>query len=183
MLTGGGLEQFSETHWKSLRYFNLYRVAVAALLFFSTLLYPSVFPVLTPRQGLQHLLLTGAYLLSTVLTVILAYRHHQHASMQLTAIVMVDVLVMTVLIHVGGGLGSGLGSMLLVTLAAAGLVGQGRLVLFYAAMATLAVLFEQSYRALQNVQNDFDGAGFFHAGSSVPGFLRWLCRLACWPGG
>ncbi len=59
MLTVGGLERFSEMHWKSLRYFNLYRVAVAALLFFSTLLYPSVFPVLTPRQGLQHLLLTG----------------------------------------------------------------------------------------------------------------------------
>jgi two-component system sensor histidine kinase PilS (NtrC family) len=58
--------------------------------------------------------------------------------------------------------------MLLVTLAGAGLVGQGRLVLFYAAMATLAVLFEQSYRALQN---DFDAAGFFHAGVFSAGFF------------
>ena len=31
--------------------------------------------------------------------------------------------------------------------AGAGLVGQGRLVLFYAAVATLSVLLEQSYRA------------------------------------
>jgi two-component system sensor histidine kinase PilS (NtrC family) len=97
--------------------------------------------------------------------------------MQLTGSVLVDVLVMTLLIHVGGGLGSGLGSMLLVTLAGAGLVGQGRLVLFYAAMATLSILFEQSYRALQN---DFDVAGFFTPGCSVPGSSRSRCRLACW---
>ena len=43
-----------------------------------------------------------------------------------------------------------------------------RQVLFYAAMATLAVLFEQSYRALQN---DFDAAGFFQAGIFCAGFF------------
>lgn len=154
-------ECFSETHWRSLRYFNLYRLAVATLLFFSALFHPSAFPVFGLQQGLQQLLIAGAYLIGTGVGAAVAYRHRQHASMQLTASVMVDVLVMTMLIHVGGGLGSGLGSMLLVTLAGAGLVGEGRLVLFYAAMATLAVLLEQTYRA---IHNDFDAAGFFHAG-------------------
>ena len=170
MLTSAGLgaEQFSEMHWKSLRYFNLYRFVVAALLFFSALLYPSAFTILSPNQGLQHLALASVYLVATALAVIIAYRHRQHATMQLTASVLVDVLVMTMLIHVGGGLGSGLGSMLLVTLAGAGLVGQGRLVLFYAAMATLPVLFEHSYRAFQD---DFDAAGFFHAGLFSAGFF------------
>jgi two-component system sensor histidine kinase PilS (NtrC family) len=78
------------------------------------------------------------------------------------------VLVMTVLIHVGGGLDSGLGSLLLVTLAGAGLVGQGRLVLFYAAMATLCGAVRAVRRA---VQNDFDAAGFFHAGVFSSGFF------------
>ncbi|WP_374683203.1 nitrogen regulation protein NR(II) [Accumulibacter sp.] len=163
-----GVEHFSETHWKSLRYFNLYRFVVASLLFTSALLYPSAFPFLSPNQSLQHLGLASAYLLTTALAVIVAYRHRQHATMQLTTSVLVDVLVMTLLIHVGGGLGSGLGSMLLVTLAGAGLVGQGRLVLFYAAMATLAVLFEHSYRALQDA---VDVAGFFHAGLFSAGFF------------
>ena len=157
-----GLEGFSETHWKSLRYFNLYRCAVAALLLFALLLYPSAFPVLGPQQGLQPpRLLAALYLLSAAAAVLVAYRHRRHASMQLTVSVLVDVLVITLLIHFGGGLGSGLGSMLLVTLAGAGLVGQGRLVLFYAALATLAILSEQSYRALQN---DFAAVGFFNAG-------------------
>ncbi|WP_291992220.1 ATP-binding protein [Candidatus Accumulibacter sp. ACC003] len=163
MLTGAepAEEQFSETHWKSLRYFNLYRLVVAVLLFFSALLYPSVFLISGPDHGLRHLALAGVYLIGTAAAVLLAYRHRQHATMQLTASVVVDVLVMTLLIHLGGGLGSGLGSMLLVTLAGAGLVGQGRLVLFYAAMATLAVLFEHSYRALAT---DVDAASFFQAG-------------------
>ncbi|MBK7673754.1 MAG: PAS domain-containing protein [Candidatus Accumulibacter sp.] len=158
----------SETHWKSLRYFSLYRCALATLLFFAALLYPSAFPGSIPHQGLPHLTLTGLYLASTVLAVVLAYRHRQRYSMQLTASVLVDVVVMTLLIHVGGGLGSGFGSMLLVTLAGAGLVGEGRLVLFYAAMTTLSILFEQSYRALQH---EFDAAGFFHAGLFCAGFF------------
>jgi len=158
---GRGQESFSETRWKSLRYFNLYRLAVAALLFFSALFYPAAFPVLTPHQGPLHLVLAGGYLLSTILSAVVAYAWRQHASTQITVSVFADVLVMTLLIHVGGGLGSGFGSLLLVTLAGAGLVGQGRLVIFYAALATLAVLFEQSYRGLQN---DLDAAAFFHAG-------------------
>lgn len=168
-------ERFSETHWRSLRYFNLYRLAVATLLFLPALLHPSA-SIFGLQQGPQRLLIAGAYLVGTAVAVAVAYRHRQHSSTQLTASVMVDVLVMTMLIHVGGGLGSGLESMLLVTLAGAGLVGEGRLVLFYAAMATLAVLLEQSYRA---AQNDFDAAGFFHAGVFSAGFfaVAILARL------
>jgi two-component system sensor histidine kinase PilS (NtrC family) len=161
-------EQFSESRWTSLRYFSLYRFAVSAILFVSALLYPSAFTLLTPYQGLQHLLLAAAYLLATAFAVILAYRHRGHSSLQLTASVLTDIAVMTLLIHIGGGLGSGLGSMLLVTLAGAGLVGEGRLVLFYAAMASLAVLIEQSFRALLG---DLDTAAFFHAGVFSAGFF------------
>ncbi len=155
-------EPFSQSHWISLRYFSLYRSAVGGLLFFTSLLYPSAFPVVGPYQSGRYLVLVaGAYLLTTLLAVVLAFRYQRYANRQVTASVVADVLVVTLLIHAGGGLGSGLGSMLLVTLAGAGLVGQGRLVLLYAAMATIAVLFEQTVRALQN---DLDAVGFFKAG-------------------
>jgi two-component system sensor histidine kinase PilS (NtrC family) len=57
--------------------------------------------------------------------------------------------------------------MLLVTLAGAGLVSQGRLALFYAAVATVAVLGEESLRFLRNASEavDFFQAGLFCAGS------------------
>ncbi|MBL8398363.1 MAG: HAMP domain-containing histidine kinase [Candidatus Accumulibacter sp.] len=153
----GGL---SESHWRSLHFFNLYRVALAALLLFSALLFPGSFPFLAEHESLRHGLPTG-YLLATLLALFVGY-HHRHYSVQLTSSVMLDVLVLTLLIHLGGGLSSGLGTILLATLAAAGLVGQGRLVLFYAALATLAVLLEQSYAAF--LKNHFDPTAFFQAG-------------------
>ena len=163
-----GNERFSETHWKSLRYFGLYRLVVAAILFFSALWYPSAFPVLSAHAILSPVPLVCAYLVATALAAVVAYVHRGHSSVQLTASVVVDIVFITLLIHLGGGLGSGLGSLLLVTLAGAGLVGQGNLVLFYAAIAALSVLFEHSFRA---IQSDFDAAGFFHAGVFSTGFF------------
>ncbi|MBI4742425.1 MAG: PAS domain-containing protein [Betaproteobacteria bacterium] len=152
---------YSEAHWRSLRYFNLYRLLISVLLFASALLHPSIFSVLSPDIGHFHLAVTSLYLLATVFALIGTYRYRQRFNLQLSLQVIIDILVMTVLMHTGGGLRSGFGTMLLVTLAGAGLVGQGRLVSFYAASATLAVLFEQSYRTLFF---DFDAAGFFQAG-------------------
>jgi len=58
--------------------------------------------------------------------------------------------------------------MLLVVLAAAGLVGQGRLSLFFAALATLAVLLEQAYRVLEFGANLED---FMRSGITSIGFF------------
>lgn len=66
----------------------------------------------------------------------------------LTLEVAADILAITLLGYAGGEGQNSLSYLLLVVLAAAGLVGQGRLVLFYAAMASLAVLLEQAYRTL-----------------------------------
>jgi two-component system sensor histidine kinase PilS (NtrC family) len=158
----------TETHWKSLRYFNLYRFLVAGLLFLSSFLQPTPYAILSPDRGLLHFAITSFYLLQTTLALVAMHRFSRRFNMQLSVNVLIDVLVITVLIHTGGGLRSGLGVMLLVTLAGSGLVGQGRLVLFYAALATLAVLFEQSYQALAS---DFDAAGFFQAGVFSAGFF------------
>ena len=162
----GDGERFSETHWKSLRYFVVYRCCIATLLFASALLHPSAFSILTPQSGYFHLTVTGLYLLATIVSLLGLQSYRRCFNVQLTLHVLVDVLVLTLLMYAGGGLRSGLGALLLVTLAGAGVVGQGRLVLFFAAMATLSVLFEQSYRAMSvNVEMvDFFQAGLFCAG-------------------
>ena len=167
---------YSETHWKSLRYFNLYRFLIAGLLFVSSLLHPSPYSIISTDQGLAHLAITSLYLLATTFSLMVMHRYRQRFNLQLSAYVLLDILVMTLLMHTGGGLGSGLGALLLVTLAGASLVGQGRLVLFYAAIATLSVLLEQSYRTLSH---DFDAAGFFQAGVFSAGFfaVAILARL------
>ncbi len=151
-----------------MRYFNFYRFCIACMLFVSSLLYPSPFSILTPESGSSHLAVTSFYLLATAVSLGWVQTYRQRFNRQLSLHVLVDVLVLTALIHIGGGLRSGLGTMLLVTLAGAGLVGQGRLVLFYAALATLAVLLEQSYRVLNL---NFEMVDFFQAGLFCTGFF------------
>lgn len=158
----------SETHWKSLRYFNLYRFAIAWLLFISLLLHPSPVSILSSDPSDFHQTVVSLYLAATALALIGVYRYRKRFNLQLSVHVLIDVLVMTLLMHTGGGLRTGLGTMLLVTLAGAGLVGEGRLALLYAAVATLSVLFEQAYRTLVY---DFDAAGFFQAGLFSAGFF------------
>ena len=127
----------SDAHWKSLGYFNFYRFYIAGLLFLSSLLQPSSFSLLSPESGRFHLVVTSIYLLATASSMIGRQYYRRRFNMQLSLNVLADIVVLTLLMHTGGGLRSGLGIMLLVMLAGAGLVGQGRLVLFYAALATI----------------------------------------------
>src|SRR5258706_15014684 len=65
-------------------------------------------------------------------------------AIQVTAGVLVDVLAIAMLMYASGGVRSGLGVILLVSLAAASLITRGRLAYFHAAFASLAVLLEQT---------------------------------------
>ncbi len=159
---------FTDAYWKSLRYFNLYRFCIAGLLFTSSILHPSTFSIFTPSGGLLHLAVTTLYLLATTFSLIGLHYYRRHFNVQLSFHVLVDIAVFVILSHVGGGIRAGLAAMLLVTLAGAGLVGQGRLVLFYAATATLAVLLEHSVRALIG---EADISDFFQAGLLSAGFF------------
>jgi two-component system sensor histidine kinase PilS (NtrC family) len=159
---------FSETHWKTLRYFNLYRLCIAGLLFVSSVVAPSPLSILGPDRGPFSLTVTACYVLAAAASMVVLRYYRQSFNLQLSVQVLVDIVILTLLMHSGGGLRSGLGAMLLVTLAGASLVGQGRLVLFYAASATIALLFEQTYRALQT---DFEMADFFQAGVFSIGFF------------
>ena len=70
--------------------------------------------------------------------------------------------------YASGGARSGIAFMIVVVVAGAGLVGQGRLTLFYAALAALAVLAEQSFRLLRFAGNAED---FFRTGLTSVGFF------------
>src|SRR3569833_2115770 len=60
-----------------------------------------------------------------------------------------------------GGIGSGLGTLLIVTLAGGGMLMSGRMAVLYAASSTLAILGEESYLWISSAARD---ASFTHAG-------------------
>ena len=163
-------------NWRSFQYFNLYRLVLAGF-FWLALLLPNEW---TARLNLLPSPLTlgatAAYIVATLAGLLLATHWQRHFNRQLSGQVMVDIAVVNALMFVAGGVTSGLAVLLLVSLAAASLVGQGRLVLFYAATATVAVLLVQLY-GIANAH--FDPASIVQAGIISAGFFATaiLARL------
>lgn len=60
--------------------------------------------------------------------------------------IVVDILFIIMMMYAAGGVQSGLGLLLIVTIVSASMVSNGRLALFYAAIATIGLLLEQTYR-------------------------------------
>ncbi len=60
--------------------------------------------------------------------------------------IVVDILFIVMMMYAAGGVQSGLGLLLIVTIVSASMVSNGRLALFYAAIATIGLLLEQTYR-------------------------------------
>jgi two-component system sensor histidine kinase PilS (NtrC family) len=154
--------QVSSIHWKTLRYFSIYRLCIASILGGMLSFYSAIGPQRIPYQSA----ILGFYFLANVASLAILHFYPKHFNWQLSFQVLLDVLIMTSLTHVDYGLRDNLGIMLLVTLAGAGLVGQGRMVLFYAAMATVIVLLDESLHVLRNAAEivDFLQTGLFCIG-------------------
>jgi two-component system sensor histidine kinase PilS (NtrC family) len=160
-------ETLDESLWRSLRYFSYYRLIVAGMFLGMSLWFPSELTIGGQSPGL-FLWACVTYLSLAVISLGILGAWRQAFSMQLSLQVAADILLLTLLLYASGGGKSGIAMMILVVLVGAGLVGQGRMVLFYAAFATLALLFEQAYRV---VQLNGDVADFFRTGLTSIGFF------------
>jgi two-component system sensor histidine kinase PilS (NtrC family) len=90
----------------------------------------------------------------------------QYFTAQLAVQICADIFFLTTMMHFSGGISSGLGLLLLVSLAAVGLISRGRLTLFFAALATIAVLGEHTYEVvfLNGSTSQFAQAGLLSIG-------------------
>jgi two-component system sensor histidine kinase PilS (NtrC family) len=79
------------------------------------------------------------------------------------------------LLYASSGISSGLGLLLLTTLAGAGLISRGRLTLFYAALASIGILLEQTYEVLKL---DVSETQFVQAGLLSASYfaIAWLAH-------
>lgn len=79
--------------------------------------------------------------------------------------VVIDVIALSLIMWLSGGYRSGIPALIMVMLAGAGLIAEGRMVLFTAALATIAVLIENTWRYVGGRQSvDFLQVGIFCAG-------------------
>ncbi len=141
----------SESFWASLRYFNYYRFAVATLALIGAVIF---------RDALDlgsHNLRLFAYVSTLYAALALVFHFAMKKwknwfNAQLSVQVLVDICAIVLLMYASAGIRSGFGVMLLISLAGAALVSRGTLMLFYAAMASIAILVEQTFWVLVHDQ-------------------------------
>lgn len=161
--------QITDSHWRSLYFFNYYRLSLSLLLVtalwsFSLWLSDSLKPL--PET---YVITSVIYVLLTSMSVATQQFFRRCFNLQLGFNVLSDVICITIMMHTLTGLKSGMGVMLLVSIAGASLVGQGRLVLWYASLASLAILSEQTYRSY--LTGTMDATDFLRTGLFCSAFF------------
>ena len=136
-----------ESFWTSLRYFNVYRLIVAALFIATAFIRPGLLD-LSGRDLRLFWLTATVYLGLAAVYQLVVRRIHRGFAVQLTLHILTDIVAITLLMHASGGFKSGVGVMLLISLAGAALVSGALMTLLYAAVASIAVLLEQAVQVL-----------------------------------
>lgn len=160
--------------WRSLRYYNIYRLLLAIL-----------FVVLGGVLGksleldVAHTLLffsaSAIYLAIVLVSFILLRLRRLGFSWQLALQVCGDILILSVLSYASGGIQSNIGLLLLISLAAAGLVSRGRITLFFASLASIATLLVHAYAVLRD---DVPAAQFVQVGLQCMAYfaVAWMAH-------
>jgi two-component system sensor histidine kinase PilS (NtrC family) len=167
--------RFSVSHWRSLKFFNGYRLAVAVMLAVTAASFgEATFLGMANRTAFMYLSL--GYVLFGLFSLLPARLRRPDLDWQLTVQVSGDIAFIVLMMQASGGIASGLGLLLLAVLAGAGLISRGRLTLFYAALASIAVLLQHTYQVLSA---DAAATHFIQAGFLSIGFFAtaWVAHV------
>ncbi|MDM8544860.1 sensor histidine kinase [Candidatus Venteria ishoeyi] len=150
--------------WKLLRLFNVYRLVLSAL-FISTYITnvaPNFFGSYKPEL---YLVVAAVYFLFTLISEILIHLQWWNFNAQVLLQGIWDILTITLLMYASGGLTSGVGVLLVVTIAGCSMLTEGRTAFFFAAIASLAVLLQEVYASIYHVflQTSYTQAGMLGA--------------------
>ncbi|MDB5888988.1 MAG: pilS [Rhodocyclales bacterium] len=125
----------------SIRYFNFYRLVIASLLG----IFGAVFQI-GEASPAAYAMVVFAYWVAAVGFMLITPQTRSQLNTLLMWQVALDVVVLTAIMFISGAQRGSVPYLLMTTLAGAALVGEGRMVLGFAAMATISVLAEQVAR-------------------------------------
>ena len=157
-------------YWRSLFYFNSYRLVVGSALTIIT--WQFQFASFGSHHHLLFLYTGLSYALFNSVSMLLIKLRHPNFNWQLAIQVIGDIVFFSVMLYASGGLQSGLGGLLLVSLAGAGLISRGRMALFFASIATISLLLQETYSLLM--------VDSYTAQYSQAGLLSMACFAVAW---
>ncbi|MGB7815292.1 MAG: ATP-binding protein [Methylotenera sp.] len=139
--------KITATRWRSLKLYNAYRFLIALLLLVTQDLLNSDNWLQSARADLFSALVLG-YFAFSIISAISTWLEKPDIDFILPIQIIIDIVFIVLLMHAQDGSQSGVGLLLIITIASASLISEGRLALFYASIASIGILLEQSYRIL-----------------------------------
>ncbi len=140
-------EDQAKNTWKPLALLNVYRLSISGVF----LLLSVSDNLFAPLASLNPDLFLGAsagYFTFGVLFALLVRWRMPDFEIQVRAGVFTDVVFICLLMHASGGVESGVGMLMFVSVAGGSIITAGRTAMWFAASATIGILIEQLYRHL-----------------------------------
>ena len=146
--------------WLLLKVFLGYRLILAAL--FVALFYSDTdSSLLGAYDGRLFTYSSLSYLIISFVSGICIVWRLTGYTVQAQLLIFSDILILTLIMHASGGINSGMGTLIAVSIAAGGLLIGGRCAMLFAALASLAVLGEQ---VVADYTHSFDSTSYANAG-------------------
>jgi two-component system sensor histidine kinase PilS (NtrC family) len=136
--------------WGPLNFLNLYRLLISGL--FVTFYFTGTpFPQLASHNPSLFYGASGSYLIAALIFGIMIRLRKPDFNLQIHTQIFTDIIFTTLLMHSSGGVQSGLGTLIIISIAGGSIVIRGRHSLLFASVASLAVLYEVYYSELEGV--------------------------------
>lgn len=136
----------SEQRWRLLQYFCIYRLLIGcALILVAWNFNQTGFGV---YRYMPFIHTVAGYVLFSCLCIGLTRFRFSTLDWQLFFQICGDILFFAFMLYTSGGIQSGLGGLALISLAVAGLIGRGRMALFFSSIATISLLLQEVYASI-----------------------------------
>lgn len=138
-------DTLTTARWRSLKLYNGYRLLIALLFLATQNAFRDGDFLQNSEVPLFSALVLGYFIFSCI-SAILTWLEKPNIDWNLPAQIIIDIVFILLLMHAQQNGVTGIGLLLIITIASASLISEGRLALFYAALATIGILLEQSYQ-------------------------------------
>ena len=136
--------------WGPLNFLNLYRLLISGL-FVTFYFTGNPFLQLASHSTPLFYGASGVYLISAFIFGVMIRLRTPDFNLQIHIQIISDIIFTTLIMHASGGIQSGLGTLIIISIAGGSIVIRGRHSLLFASIASLVVLFEELYNNLEGI--------------------------------
>jgi two-component system sensor histidine kinase PilS (NtrC family) len=134
------------TNWTSVRLLNIYRLGLASIFFAQSFVSPS--PLVNIVNLTLYSWVSFAFLVLALVWIVASSIERRGFHNQVSLQIYGDTIIIILLMHACGGISSGLGMLLIISVAISGLLTEQALAILFASLASLGLLAEHIYSVM-----------------------------------